>query len=239
MNSQFLAFLESLKDESTTALLESITEAYSVLFEEPHILINGDKELHNNVPTSELSRLLKTSTSHDINELVKSKKDLYGNKVSSIVPTIKQPITLDNSQSVIDAFDLYMEETGVKREDGQIHEPIKYISDIYNGKLVISPKSNTPIKISDKYERKLFMDSLASSPFAVSAIIQYLLDDKYKNPSRGIDKAILMPDTFYSQIQGNDILNKARFIIGNVQIDFQQALKDLKHKPSSVYESKA
>lgn len=238
MNTHFLAFLESFKDESNIDLLESITEAYSVLFEEPHIMINGDKELHNNVPVDELSKLLKTADITDKSKLIKVKKELHGNKEKYIVPSVKTDKSLDRSQGLMDVFDIYMEETGVKREDGKIHEPIKYINDIYNGRLVISPKTNTPIKITDKNERELFMDSLASNYFASIAIIQYLLDDKYNNPNRGVDKAVLLPDKFYSQVLTKAKFKKNTFRIGDERIDLVQALDYLKPKPTSIHESK-
>ena len=237
MNTQFLAFLESLKDDSTDLLLESITEAYSVLFEEPHIMINGDKELHNNVPVSELAKLLKNSNKSDFNQLVKLKKDLHGKKSNYPSPTDKSNAPLD-IPSGMDYFDLYMEETGRKREDGKIHEPIRYINDIYRGKLVISPRTNTPIKLDDKQDRELFMDSLSSNYFTATAIIQYLLDDKYNNPNRGIDKAGLLPDKFYSQFISKARLKKNAFHIGDEKTDLPQAIEYLKPKPTSMHESK-
>ena len=238
MNSQFLAFLETLKDESTTDLLESITEAYSVLFEEPHFTFNGDGEIHNNVPVTELSHLLKKSTNKDFRNLIKMKKGILGDKTNS--PAVN-PITNTNIgdiPQVMDYFDLYMEYTGKKREDGKIHEPIRYLSDIYRGILVISPSTNTPIKITDKSDRDLFIDSIASNYYADMAIIQYLLDDKYNNPNRGMDKTSLLPDRFYSKVYETGKFKKNAFRVGNDKVDLIQALQYLKPEPINIHESK-
>ena len=238
MNSQFIAFLESLKDESTSDLLESITEAYSVLFEEPHFTFNGDREVHNNVPVTELSQLLKKSTNKDFKKLIKMKKGILGDKTNSPMVNPIPHTNIGDIPQAMDYFDLYMEFTGKKREDGKIHEPIRYISDIYRGKLVISPSTNTPIKITDKADRELFIDSIASHYIADKAIIQYLLDDKYNNPNRGMDKTSLLPDRFYSRVYDTGKFKKDAFRMGDEKISLAQALQYLKPEPASIHESK-
>lgn len=162
---KFINTFESADSELVNTLLESI----NVLFEEPHIDAPKDvmvKQFHNNFTLDDLLGLKK-----------KKHKQIHVNNIDEF-----------------DAFDLYIEQTGMKRADGQIHEPMRYIRDIALGKAVISPRDNVSIKLS-KSDGAQFLKWITHNRYAMLSLRNYL----HENP----DKVMELPSTFYDDAVRN------------------------------------
>lgn len=162
MKADLINFVNSYKINDSE-LVTSMLEAINILFEEPHIDAPKDvmvKQFHNNFTLNDLLGLEK-----------KKRKHIHINNLDDF-----------------DAFDLYVEQTGMKRADGIIHEPMRYIRDISLGKAVISPRDNVSIKLS-KSDGAQFLKWITHNRYAMLSLRNYL----HENP----DKVMELPITFY------------------------------------------
>ena len=144
-------------------LIKSLVEAIDILFEEPHIDAPRDvmvKQFDNHFTVGDLLQLEK-----------KKKKTIHVNNLDEF-----------------DVFDLYIEQTGMRRADGIIHEPMRYVRDISLGKAVISPRDNISIKLS-KSDGAQFLKWITHNKFAMMSISKYL----HEHP----DRVMELPITFY------------------------------------------
>jgi hypothetical protein len=183
----FINTFESTDSELVTTLLESI----NVLFEEPHIDAPKDvmvKQLHNNFTSDDLLGIKK-----------KKRNQIHVNNIDEF-----------------DAFDLYIEQTGMQRADGVIHEPMRYIRDISLGKAVISPRDNVSIKLS-KSDGIQFLKWITHNRYAMLSIRNYL----HENP----DKVMELPTTFYNDAVRNKTMSS-------------KEVADLLPSPRNIHESK-
>ena len=147
-------------------LVNIILEGMNVLLEEPHIFAPRSAMVKNEFSVNDLLELEK-----------KKRKTIHVTNVEDF-----------------DSFDLYVEQTGMTRADGVIHEPLKYIRDISLGKAVISPRDNISIKLS-KADGANFLNWISQNKSAMLSIRGYLQE----NP----DKAMELPYTFYDNAVKN------------------------------------
>ena len=161
MKNDLIAFIKTFDDNSD--VISSMLEAIDILFEEPHIDAPNDvmvKQFPNRFARNDLIGLEK-----------KKRKHIQVNNIDEF-----------------DAFDLYIEQTGMKRADGIIHEPMRYIRDISLGKAVVSPRDNISIKLS-KTDGAQFLKWITHNRYAMVSLRNYLKS----NP----DKVMELPITFY------------------------------------------
>lgn len=162
MKDTLINFINSY-ETTDSELVNTMLEAVNILFEEPHISAPKDvmaKQFHNNFTLQDLLALEK-----------KKRKRIHINNLDDF-----------------DAFDLYVEQTGMRRADGIIHEPMRYIRDISLGKAVISPRDNVSIKLS-KVDGAQFLKWITHNRYAMLSLRSYL----HENP----DKVMELPITFY------------------------------------------
>lgn len=172
MKNDLITFIHSF-EQSDSELVNTILEAINVLFEEPHIDAPKDvivKQFHNNFTVKDLLGIEKKNRKH---------------------------IRINNLGE-FDAFDLYIEQTGMKRADGIIHEPMRYIRDISLGKAVISPRDNVSIKLS-KTDGALFLKWITHNRYAMLSLRNYL----HEHP----DKVMELPITFYDDAIRNKTMS--------------------------------
>lgn len=183
----FIHTFESDDSELVNTMLESI----NILFEEPHIDAPKDvmvKQFHNNFTLDDLLDLKK-----------KQHNQIHVNNIDEF-----------------DAFDLYIEQTGMKRTDGIIHEPMRYIKDIALGKAVISPRDNVSIKLS-KSDGSHFLKWITHNRHAMLSLSDYL----HKHP----DKVMELPTTFYDDAVRNKTMSS-------------KEVEELLPSPRNIHESK-
>lgn len=173
---------------SNPDLVNSILEGMDILLEEPHVFAPKSSVVKNEFSLN------------DLLEMEKKKK---------------QKIHVTNLED-FDSFDLYVEQTGMARADGVIHEPLKYIRDISLGKAVISPRDNISIKLN-KSDGAKFLNWISQNKFAMLSIRAYL----HENP----DKVMELPYTFYD----NAVKNKT--------MPAKEAM-ELLPSPRGIHESK-
>lgn len=147
-------------------LVNIILEGMDVLLEEPHVFTPKSSMVKNEFSLKDLLELEK-----------KKRKKIHVTNMNDF-----------------DSFDLYIEQAGMARADGIIHEPLKYIRDISLGKAVISPRDNISIKLS-KADGANFLNWITKNKFAMLSIRSYLQE----NP----DKAMELPYTFYDNAVKN------------------------------------
>lgn len=190
INQNISCFVKNLRNYSNSKLLDVILESINVIFEAPHI---------------DASKNQRMQMFHNMfnQEDVKEAQNKFKNKFQLLPKDVKakfvKPII---SLMDIDAIDLYMEEEGSLRQDGKVHEPIDYIRDIINGKLVISPRDNVPIQLS-KTDGKEFQHWIADNPLAMMEIKQLLIE----HPER----ANILPFDFYNDAIKNGTMD-AHFV---------------------------
>lgn len=185
-----VTFLESLRNSSNNQVIDVILESVSVIFEGPHVdAARGQR----------VTMLKNLYTPSDI----EANKTDFKNKFSYVPKTYRKkfnrPLT---DMRDVEAIDLYMEDEGVLRPDGKIHEPIRYIRDIIDGKLVISPTDDTPIKFSTS-DGKVFQKWITSNPMAMMEI-KHILSE---HPERA---SILSHDFYDDAIKDGTM--KSRFV---------------------------
>jgi len=177
MQSNIAFFIGSLRNESNSDLINIIMESISVIFEGPHIDASKNQRIqmfHNLFNPEDV----KEAQSNFKNKFQMLPKDVKAKFVKPILTLMD-----------IDAIDLYVEEEGALRQDGKIHEPIRYIRDIIDGNMVISPRDNVPIQLS-KSDGKTFQSWVVENPIAMMEINSIL----ERNPER----ANILPFSFYN-----------------------------------------
>jgi hypothetical protein len=194
MINELCVFIESLRTESNTDIIDTVFEAVSILLEEPHI------DAPRGMPKTSLINNFSSSDLKGISTHTGKKKPA--------------PIHINNLDQ-FEAFDLYIEQTGNKRADGQIHEPMRYIRDISLGKAVISPRDNVSIKLS-RADGSQFLKWITRNRMAMLSIRDYLMH----NP----DKVMELPFTFYEDAIKNKTMSYSE-------------VKDLLPAPRGMHES--
>lgn len=171
-----VTFIESLRNNSNSDLINTIIESISVIFEAPHVDASRNQRMQM------FQNLFKNTDVDDLQTEYKNKFTMLPKDVKARY--VKPIITLRD----IDAIDLFMEEEGAHRQDGKIHEPIRYLRDIIDGNLVISPRDNVPIQLS-KHDGKEFQHWVTDNPMAMMEI-RHILEE---HPER----ANVLPYDFY------------------------------------------
>lgn len=189
MKHDLINFINAFKS-TDSELVNTILESINILFEEPHIDAPKDvmtKQFHNNFTLDDLVDI--KNKRHD---------KIHINNIDEL-----------------DTFDLYIEQTGMKRDDGIIHEPMRYIRDIALGKAVISPRDNISIKLS-KSDGAQFLKWITHNRYAMLSLRNYL----HENP----DKVMELPTTFYDDAIRNRTMSS-------------KEVEELLPAPQNIYES--